>query len=130
VNFRVCSWLKFLWVKAMMILEADKIGSATSPLDLTKTVAVINKNDAPKAGDVIVVKAMSESVTYGNLELPNGRLAKINRHDVLIGKTSRIERVCRRRSRIGENGRQTSSFEYGRFNRRLSRSSFFTLGRD
>jgi hypothetical protein len=69
----------------MMILEADKIGSATSPLDLTKTVAVINKNDAPKAGDVIVVKAMSESVTYGNLELPNGRLAKINRHDVLIG---------------------------------------------
>ena len=69
----------------MMILEADKIGSATSPLKLAKTVSVIDENDAPKAGDVVVVKALSESVTYGNLELPNGRLAKINRGDVLFG---------------------------------------------
>jgi len=69
----------------MMILEADKIGSATSPLNLKKTVAVINENNAPKAGDVVVVRALSESVTYGNLELPNGRLAKINRNDVLLG---------------------------------------------
>ena len=69
----------------MQILEADKIGSATSPLKLTKTVSVIDENDAPKAGDVVVVKALSESVTYGNLELPNGRLAKINRGDVLFG---------------------------------------------
>lgn len=69
----------------MMILEADKIGSATSPLNLKKTVAVINENNTPKAGDVVVVRALSESVTYGNLELPNGRLAKINRNDVLLG---------------------------------------------
>ena len=69
----------------MQILEADKIGSATSPLKLTKTVNVIDENNAPKAGDVVVVKALSESVTYGNLELPNGRLAKINRGDVLFG---------------------------------------------
>lgn len=69
----------------MQVLEADKIGSATSPLHLTKTIAVINENASPKAGDVVVVRALSESVTYGNLELPNGRLAKINRNDVLIG---------------------------------------------
>ncbi|HSK71364.1 MAG TPA: hypothetical protein VK892_06690, partial [Pyrinomonadaceae bacterium] len=69
----------------MMILEADKIGSATSPLKLTKTVAVISENRQPKAGDVVVVRALSESVTYGNLELPNGRLAKINRGDILLG---------------------------------------------
>lgn len=69
----------------MQVLEADKIGSATSPLKLTKTVAVISENNSPKAGDVVVVRALSESVTYGNLELPNGRLAKINRNDVLIG---------------------------------------------
>ncbi|HQU83013.1 MAG TPA: hypothetical protein PKY59_07815 [Pyrinomonadaceae bacterium] len=69
----------------MKVLETDKIGSATSPLKLTKTVAVICENDAPKAGDVVVVRALSESVTYGNLELPNGRLAKINRNDVLLG---------------------------------------------
>ncbi len=69
----------------MMILEADKIGSATSPLKLTKTIAVITESDAPKVGDVVVVRALSESVTYGNLELPSGRLAKINKTDVLFG---------------------------------------------
>lgn len=69
----------------MQVLEADKIGSATSPLNLTKTVSVVDSTDAPKAGDVVVVRALSESVTYGNLELPNGRLAKINRNDVLLG---------------------------------------------
>ena len=36
-----------------MILEADKIGSATSPLKLAKTVSVIYENDVPKAGDVV-----------------------------------------------------------------------------
>ncbi|HEY0458650.1 MAG TPA: hypothetical protein VGC97_05810 [Pyrinomonadaceae bacterium] len=69
----------------MMILEADKIGSATSPLNLKKAVAAVSESTAPKAGDVVVVRALSESVTYGNLELPNGRLAKINRNDVLLG---------------------------------------------
>lgn len=69
----------------MQILEADKIGSAVSPLSLTKTVAVISENKAPKVGDAVVVRALSESVTYGNLELPSGRLAKINPNDVLIG---------------------------------------------
>ncbi|HEX8638013.1 MAG TPA: hypothetical protein VF692_08125 [Pyrinomonadaceae bacterium] len=68
-----------------MILEADKIGSATSPLKLTKTIAVVAENKQPKAGDVVVVRALSESVTYGNLELPSGRLAKINRGDCLLG---------------------------------------------
>lgn len=72
-----------------MILEADKIGSATSPLDLTKTISVTSENNQPRPGDVVVVKALSESVTYGNLELPNGRLAKINRNDILIGVLGR-----------------------------------------
>ena len=69
----------------MKVLEADKIGSATSPLKLTKTVSVISENNSPKVGDVVVVRALGESVTYGNLELPSGRLAKINTNDVLLG---------------------------------------------
>jgi hypothetical protein len=69
----------------MQVLEVDKIGSATSPLNLTKTVAVVSANDAPKVGDIVVVRALSESVIYGNLELPSGRLAKINAGDVLLG---------------------------------------------
>ena len=70
----------------MKILEADKIGSATSPLKLVKTVAAINKNNSPKTGDVVVVKALSESVTYGNLELPNGRLAKLAVESLRAGR--------------------------------------------
>src|SRR6188472_1224644 len=69
----------------MQVLEADKIGSATSPLCLSKTVSVIPENDSPNVGDVVMVRAVSESVTYGNLELPTGRLAKINVGDVLLG---------------------------------------------
>lgn len=69
----------------MRVLEADKIGSATSPLGLTKMIAVTDESSEPRAGDVIVVRALGESVTYGNLELPNGRLAKINRNDILVG---------------------------------------------
>lgn len=69
----------------MQILEVDKIGSAVSRLNLSKTVSVIFENRQPKVGDVVAVKALSESVTYGNLELPTGRLAKINRDDFLLG---------------------------------------------
>ncbi|HTK38692.1 MAG TPA: hypothetical protein VL325_09385 [Pyrinomonadaceae bacterium] len=63
----------------------DKIGSALSPLNPSKQVSVVDWNDSPRAGDVVVVRALSESVTYGNLELPSGRLAKINRNDILLG---------------------------------------------
>jgi hypothetical protein len=73
----------------MRYIEADKIGSATSPLNLSKTISVIDENTDPKAGDAVVVRALGESVTYGNLELPSGRLAKISRNDVLLGVLGR-----------------------------------------
>jgi hypothetical protein len=66
-------------------IDIDKIGSATSPLQPGKKVKFIAGIDEPRAGDVVVVKALTESVTYGNLELPSGRLARINRGDVLLG---------------------------------------------
>jgi hypothetical protein len=69
----------------MQVLEVDKIGSSVSPLNLTKTVSITDSCDSPKVGDVVVVKALGESVTYGNLELPSGRLAKINKGDILLG---------------------------------------------
>jgi hypothetical protein len=69
----------------MKVIEADKIGSATSPLNLGKHIQVSETNHFPKAGDVVAVRALGESISYGNLELPSGRLAKINRGDVLLG---------------------------------------------
>jgi hypothetical protein len=71
------------------IIEADKIGSATSPLGLNKTVAVLPSSESPRAGDVVVVRALTDSATYNMLELPTGRLAKINPGDVLIGVLGR-----------------------------------------
>ena len=73
----------------MGVVEIDKIGSATSPVELGRRVRIAQGTDAPTVGDVVVVKALTESVTYGNLELPSGRLAKINRGDVLLGVLGR-----------------------------------------
>lgn len=69
----------------MMIVDVDKVGSATSPLTLGKRVRVTDKLEEPRSGDVVVVRALTESVTYGNIELPSGRLAKINTGDILLG---------------------------------------------
>src|SRR3954471_18390041 len=69
----------------MKQIEVDKIGSSTSRLGIERTVNIVDSNHFPKVGDVVVVRALSESVSYGNLELPTGRLAKINRGDVLAG---------------------------------------------
>jgi hypothetical protein len=71
------------------IVEADKLGSATSPLSLARTVAVTNSSETPRAGDVIAVRALTDSATYNMLELPTGRLAKINPGDVIIGVLGR-----------------------------------------
>jgi hypothetical protein len=71
------------------IIDADKIGSATSPLGLSRTVAVLAASASPRAGDVVVVRALTDSATYNMLELPSGRLAKINPGDVLIGVLGR-----------------------------------------
>src|SRR5215831_10234259 len=73
----------------LSIVEADKIGSATSVLTLPRIVAVTETSSAPRSGDVVVVRVLTDSATYNMLELPTGRLAKINPGDVLIGVLGR-----------------------------------------
>src|SRR5918998_626896 len=75
--------------KAINVIDVDKIGSATSPLALPKTVALVSASESPKAGDVVVVRALTDSATYNMLELPTGRLAKINPGDLLLGVLGR-----------------------------------------
>jgi len=70
-------------------LEADKIASATSPVGLGSKVLVAEGPIEPLPGDIVLVRALSESVTYGNLELVSGRLAKINRGDLILGVLGR-----------------------------------------
>jgi hypothetical protein len=69
----------------MMFVEIDKMGSATSPLNTEKRICTVASNEQPRSGDVVAVRALTESSTYGNIELPSGRLAKINRGDMLLG---------------------------------------------
>src|SRR5215204_2776360 len=76
-------------INTINVVDVDKIGSATSPLALQKTVALISASDSTEAGDVVVVRALTDSATYNMLELPTGRLAKINPGDLLIGVLGR-----------------------------------------
>src|SRR5215208_3038790 len=75
--------------KSINVIDVDKIGSATSPLAPAKTVALVSSSESPKAGDVVVVRALTDSATYNMLELPTGRLAKINPGDLLLGVLGR-----------------------------------------
>src|SRR5687768_14245697 len=75
--------------REIAVVDVDKIGSATSPLGLSKTVGIVSSSSSPRAGDVVVVRALTDSATYNMLELPTGRLAKINPGDLLIGVLGR-----------------------------------------
>jgi len=78
-----------IFATTVVVVEADKIGSAASLLGLSKTVAVTRSTETPRAGDVVAVRALTDSSTYNQLELPTGRLAKINPGDILIGVLGR-----------------------------------------
>jgi hypothetical protein len=67
------------------VVEADKIGSVLSGLGLQRTLAVVGARRRVRAGDVVAVRALTDSATYNQLELPTGRLAKINPGEVLAG---------------------------------------------
>lgn len=66
-------------------IHIDKAGSVTSRLSLSDHLQFTQDKNPAHEGDVVIVRALTESVTYGNLELPTGRLAKIHTGDVLVG---------------------------------------------
>ncbi len=61
------------------------MGSSVARLQLPRRIRLAEDQRIPNIGDVVAVRALSESATYGNLELPTGRLAKINTGDILLG---------------------------------------------
>ena len=62
----------------------DKIGSSTARLGLPREVEVSPHVEA-KEGYVLAVRALMEKSVYDRLELTSGRMAKINKGDVLAG---------------------------------------------
>lgn len=75
--------------EVMNQIEIDKTGSATSPLNLPRTVSVVDGNGTARAGDVVVARVLTDNATYNMLELPTGRLAKVNPGDVIAGVLGR-----------------------------------------
>jgi len=51
------------------VIDVDKIGSATSPLGLARTLSVTGAQRAARAGDVVVVRVLTDNATYNMLEL-------------------------------------------------------------
>jgi hypothetical protein len=63
----------------------QKVGSVTSRLGNFSSVNVLTERRPARTGDVVALRALGENTSYGNLELSSGRLAKINRGDILLG---------------------------------------------
>jgi len=63
-------------------IRLDRVGSATRPAKLGPIVEVSPTCEAVE-GAIIVARALSDKQVYGELELPNGRMAKVVRGNLL-----------------------------------------------
>ena len=67
-----------------MSIILDKIASSTARLALPREVEISPHIEA-KEGNVLAVRALMEKSVYDRLELTTGRMAKINKGDVMAG---------------------------------------------
>jgi len=66
------------------LVRVDKIASSTVNLDLEHELEITTRCEA-RAGNVVVVRTLTDNATYNTLELVTGRMAKINPGDVIVG---------------------------------------------
>ena len=71
-----------------MKVQLDKIGSVTLHAELPREVELSDLME-PRQGNVIVVKALQDKSVYDQIELVNGRQAKMSRDDVIAGALGR-----------------------------------------
>ena len=67
-----------------MKIDVQKFASSTRPLGLSSPVEV-KEGVSPEAGQLVVVRALSENPHYPDLELGNGERARIRKGDVIAG---------------------------------------------
>ena len=67
-----------------MKIVLDKIASSTARLALPREVELTHHVEA-REGNVLAVRALMEKSVYDRLELVSGRMAKINKGDVMAG---------------------------------------------
>lgn len=67
-----------------MKIDVHKFASSTRPLGLTSPVDAKDEG-SPEAGQLVVVRALTENPHYPDLELGNGERARIHKGDVIAG---------------------------------------------
>ncbi len=68
----------------LRLVRVDKIASSTVNLRLDHELETTTRCEA-RAGNVVVVRALTDNATYNTLELVTGRMAKINPGDIIAG---------------------------------------------
>lgn len=70
--------------RELHLVRVDKIASSTVNLALDHELEVTTRCEA-RAGNVVIVRTLTDNATYNTLELVTGRMAKINPGDVIAG---------------------------------------------
>src|SRR5437667_6037464 len=68
----------------LRLVRVDKIASSTVNLNLDHDLEITASCEA-RAGNVIIVRTITDNATYNTLELVTGRMAKINPGEVIAG---------------------------------------------
>ena len=68
----------------LRLARVDKIASSTLNLGLEHELEITTECEA-RAGNVVVVRTLTDNATYNTLELVTGRMAKINPGDIIAG---------------------------------------------
>lgn len=66
-------------------VQFDLLASVTGRVSVGRTALVDPTPRVAKVGDLVAVRALNESRSYGMLETPSGRLARIKRGSVICG---------------------------------------------
>jgi hypothetical protein len=66
------------------LVRVDKIASSTVNLSLTHEIEITDRCEA-RAGNVVVVRTLTDNATYNTLEMVTGRMAKVNPGDIIAG---------------------------------------------
>ena len=69
----------------MRTVVVDKIASVTQACGLGHEVRIATENLPSEEGIVVVVEILSSKANYNTLELASGRMAKVNKGDIVVG---------------------------------------------
>jgi len=69
----------------MRTVVVDKIASVTQSCGLGHEVRIATENLPSEEGVVVVVEILTSKANYNTLELASGRMAKVNKGDIVVG---------------------------------------------